>query len=142
MKKLFILPALALSLFACNVADDADYKALAKDACDCVNKSTDQLSPEMMQVIVDSEGDETKLQELMAAYASENPMQAMQDAQAMQGSMVTDITTCMEGLEKKYDDVYSTDSEAEIQKKILDELKAMDDCKSSYAFMKMGMGAQ
>ena len=59
MKKLFILlPALALSLFACNVAGDEDYKALAKDACDCVNKSTESLSPEMKKVIMCSDNAE------------------------------------------------------------------------------------
>jgi hypothetical protein len=139
MKKLLILPLLALSLFACNVADDADYAALAKDTCDCVNKSTEQLSPEMMQVIADSDGDQTKMQELMGVYASENPMQAMNDAQVMQGTMVQELTSCIDGLKSKYDDVYSTDSDEEVQDKILEELKSMDDCKSSYAFMKMGM---
>ncbi len=160
MKKILLLHILAFSLVACGdngktdetAADEKDspekeevvdmaaqYESLAQDACDCVNESTAQLSPEMVQVIVDSEGDQTKLQELMAVFMSENPTQAMEDAQAMQGPMVTEITECMERVEKKYDDVYSTDSDTEIQQKILNELKAMDDCKSSYTFMKMGM---
>lgn len=139
MKKLLILPLLVVSLFACNVAGDADYAELAKDTCDCVNKSTEQISPEMLQVIVDSDGDQAKMQELMGEYASNNPTQAMQDAQLMQGAMVTDLTSCIEGLKSKYEDVYSTDSETEVQEKILKELKGMDDCKSAYAFMKIGM---
>jgi len=140
MKKLFILPALALSLFACNVADDADYEAVAKDTCDCVNKSTEALSPEMMQVIADSNGDETKLQDLMSKYASENPMQAMQDAQLLQGAFVQDLTECMEGVEKKYDDLYANEEEAE--KNIMAALEKMDDCKTTYAILKMGLAGK
>lgn len=142
MKKLLLLPALSLALFACNVAGDEDYEALAKDACGCINESTGELSDEMIKVIVDADGDQAKLEELMGEYMAADPSAAMKDVQAMQGSMVQDMTTCMEGLEKKYDDVYSTDSEEEVQKKIMEKLEAMDDCKSSVAIMKLGLNAQ
>lgn len=155
MKKIFLIPVLVLGLFACggesNTTEDKtpeeeveevkepDYEALAKDACDCVNSSTDQLSPAIMKVIVDSGGDESKLEELMTVFAEEDPIQAMQDVQLMQGSMVQEITSCMDGLESKYADVYSLESEADIQEKLLAELKNMDGCTSSFVFMKMGM---
>ena len=93
----------------------------------------------MKKVITDSDGDEAKFQKLMESYASENPMQAMQDAQAMQGAMSTEMISCLDGLKTKYDDLYTNDSETEVQNKLLEELKAMEDCKSSYVFMKMGM---
>lgn len=139
MKKLLILPAALFVLFSCNVAGDSEYKEMAKDACDCVNKSTKELSPEMIDVIVSSDGDKSKLNEKMTAYAQDNPIQAMADATKMQQSMMPELTTCMGALEEKYKNVYSSESEAEIQKKLIDFMKKMEGCESSVAFLKMGM---
>ena len=116
-----------------------DFGSLAKDSCKCVNKSLKDLSPEMIEVIEGSYGNEAKLQELMTEYAMSNPTQAMEDAKKMQGSMVDDITNCMGKLQNKYDDMYTELSEREVQKRLLEELRKHGDCKATYVFMKMGM---
>src|SRR3989344_6011342 len=103
MKKLFyiLLAPVVLSLGACNMADDSDYENMANDICDCVNKNTDGIS----------DGIETANQEI----AMEDPAQAMKDAEEMMG-LQANMTKCGEDLEKKYEKVYSSDTEAEVQK--------------------------
>lgn len=139
MKKFLILPAALFVLMSCNVAGDSDYEDMAKDACDCVNKSTKELSPEMIEVIISSEGDKDKLSEKMTAYAQDNPMQAMADATKMQNTMMPELTACMGTLEKKYKNVYTSESEAEVQVKLLEFMKKLEGCESSVAFIKMGI---
>lgn len=141
MKKLLILPALALMLFSCGGGDsEENFKALSKDACDCVNKSTEQLSPEMIKVLEDSDGDQQKMQELMGEYAAANPTQAMEDATLMQGDMMNTMVSCLDDVQKEYADSFEGLTDKEVQEKMLVELKSMDGCKSSYTLVKMAIG--
>jgi hypothetical protein len=140
MKKLLILPLLALTLFSCGSDSEEDFKALSQDACDCVNESTKELSPEMIKVLADSEGDQAKMEKLMGDYAEANPMQAMQDATLMQGEMINNMTTCLDGVQKKYADSFDGMTDKEVQEKMMEQLKGMEDCKSSYTLVKMAIG--
>lgn len=140
MKKLLILPALALMMFSCGTDTEENFKALSKDACDCVNKSTKELSPEMIKVLEDCEGDQAKMQELMGEYASDNPTQAMADATLMQGEMMNEMVTCLDGVQKEYADSFEGMSDTEVQEGMMEQLKVMDGCKSSYTLVKMAIG--
>ena len=140
MKKLFILPLLSLVLFACDNTTDEDFEAFAKDACGCVNESTAQLSPEMLKILDEFGGDKVKMQEMMAEYAAENPTQAMEDASLMQGAVINDFTQCLDKVQKKYSDKYTSKTDEEVQEALLAALKEMDGCESSYGMVKMALG--
>src|SRR3989338_4295504 len=124
MKKLFyiLLAPVVLSLGACNMADDSDYENMANDICDCVNSGKNV---------------ETAIQEI----AMEDPAQAMKDAEEMMG-LEAGMTKCGEDLEKKYENVYSSDTEAEVQKKLVETLKKNKSCAFTYAMYKLGTQMQ
>ena len=115
---------------------------MAKDTCDCVNLVAKDLSPGMIELISECDGDQMKLQEGMMDLMMEDPDATMNDVSILEGKATTDMEACMKKLETKYDDVYTTLSETEILEKIMVELKSMPDCKSSVAIIKMGMAAQ
>ena len=142
MKKLLLLPALLITLIACNNASEEDFKNIAKDTCDCVNLVAKDLSPGMTKLIIDADGDQTKLEAGMMDLMLEDQETTMNDVNILQGKAIQDMETCMAKLEKKYDDVYTQLSETEILDKLMVELEKMSDCKSSVAIIKMGMAAQ
>src|SRR3989338_5563569 len=119
MKKLFyiLLAPVVLSLGACNMADDSDYENMANDICDCVNKNTDGISEGMKTAIVD------------AVNSGKNVETAIQEI-------------AMEDPEKKYENVYSSDTEAEVQKKLVETLKKNKSCAFTYAMYKLGTQMQ
>ncbi len=142
MKKILLLPALMITLFACNNASEEDFKNIAKDTCDCVNLVAKDLSPGMTAVIIEADGDQAKLQEGMMDLMLEDQATTMNDMNVLQGKAIKDMETCMTKLETKYDNVYTQLSEAEVLEKMMAELEKMSDCKSSTAIIKMGMTAQ
>ena len=142
MIKVLLLPALLMSILACDNSTEQDYKNMAKDTCDCVNLVAKDLSPGMIELISECDGDQMKLQEGMMDLMMEDPDATMNDVSILEGKATTDMEACMKKLETKYDDVYTTLSETEILEKIMVELKSMPDCKSSVAIIKMGMAAQ
>ena len=64
MKKLILLLSIssAVLVTSCNMASDADYDAMAKDMCDCVNKSSTGISDDMKNAIILSEKDGTDME--------------------------------------------------------------------------------
>ena len=59
----------------------------------------------------------------------------------MQG-MEASLTECGDKLEKKYDNVYSKESEEEVMKKLIDAVEKLDDgCKTSKSLLKAGYEA-
>jgi len=139
MKKLIYLlcPAI-LALGACNVADDKDYDNMAADICDCVNKSTTGISDGMKSTLIQADKEGKDLQTAVTEYMMKDPEQGMKDAEAMMG-LETGMSGCMKDLEKKYNDVYSTESEKEVQDKLMAKLKTNKDCAFTYTIAKMGM---
>lgn len=139
MKKLLLLLAVSGTVLvtSCNTATDADYDAMAQDMCDCVNKSSTGISDNMKNAIVKSEKDGTDMQAAVAEVMMKDLKTGMADAQAMQ-DLGTEMQGCSKDLEKKYDKVYTTETEDQVIEKLLNSLKAKKGCEFTYAIMKMG----
>lgn len=140
MNKLFYLlicPAV-LSLGACNMAGDKDYENMATDICDCVNKSTTGISDGMKDAVVDAVKNGKNLEAALTEKMMEDPEQGMKDAQAMT-QLETGLTGCMNTLEKKYDDVYTSESETEVQQKLMVTLEKNQSCPFTHAIFKLGV---
>jgi len=139
MKKLFyvLLCPIVLSLASCNIADDKDYENMAADFCGCVNKNTTGVSDGMKKAIEKAVNDGKDLETAMTEHMSKDLTQGMKDAQAMTQLQVG-IESCMNDLEKKYKNVYSSDTEEEVQNKLIKTLEASKDCGFTYAIFKLG----
>ena len=140
MKNLLFITTLLIGLSACNMADDGDYKGMATDMCACFNDATVGLSDEGRKAIEDAGKNDTDMQTALMEYAQENPMQAMQDGQVLAGLEEGNVMECIAKLETKYADVKTTDSEAEVQEKLIDVMKDIKGCELTYAFVKAGLG--
>ncbi|XOV66839.1 MAG: hypothetical protein ACFHU9_14530 [Fluviicola sp.] len=138
MKKLLILPVLAMALFACNMASDEDYKNMAQDVCDCINKSAGGVSDKGMDIILDSGGDQQKIMDGFQSYAMEDMAGATADMQAFE-KFGSEAGTCIENLKDKYDDVYTSDNEEEVQDKMLEAMKGLKGCGDSYKLLDMSL---
>lgn len=139
MKKFLLLLSVSTAVLvtSCNMANDADYDAMATDMCDCVNKSSKGISDNMKDAIVKSEKDGTDMQTAMTEVMMKDLKTGMADAQAMI-DLGKEMETCSKDLEKKYDQVYTSESEDQVIEKILNTLKAKEGCEFTYALMKMG----
>lgn len=142
MKKLILsLLVLTLALGSCNMANDDDYKNLSKDLCDCVNKNAKDISPKMREAIIKSDASGAGIEKVMSDAITNDPVQGMKDYNAIM-ALVNGMGTCVNDLEKKYKDIYTNDTEAEMQKKLMDIFKAEKECDLTYAIMKMGLEEQ
>jgi hypothetical protein len=139
MKKLLLLLAVSGTVLvtSCNTATDADYDAMAQDMCDCVNKSSTGISDNMKDAIIKSEKDGTDMQAAVTEVMMKDLKTGMADAQAMQ-DLGMEMQDCSKDLEKKYDKVYTTETEDQVIEKLLNSLKAKKGCEFTYAIMKMG----
>lgn len=142
MKTTLLFTSLTLILFSCNLSSDQDFKDVAKDTCDCMALFTDNLSDEMRQILIDSDGDEASFDAAFTEYMTESPMEGLKDAEALTQAESPEVLGCLEKLEKKYDHVYTTLSEAQVVQKVIEELDKMDGCKETVSIMKMGVNAQ
>ena len=122
LKHFFIASNLVLVFSACKVADKKDYANMAKDVCGCVTKHTNNISDGMKLLIINSEGDTSKFNEGLIKYMTNNEPQAVSDVLAMT-SFGNDFEKCMLSLEKKYNNIYTEDSDREIQNKLKESLK-------------------
>lgn len=139
MKKLFYfaLP-LALGLGACNMAGDEDYDNMANDICDCMNKNTASVSDGMKSAIIDAVSSGKNAEQAMQEIAMKDPEQAMKDGQAMIDAGPK-VETCITDLEKKYENVYSNETESEVEKRLLETLKKNKSCEWTYSLYKMSV---
>ena len=139
MKKLILsLLVLTLALGSCNMANDDDYKNLAKDLCDCVNKNSKDISPKMREAIIMSAENGKDFEKVLTEAITEDPAGGMKDYNAVMALMKS-MGTCVKDLEKKYKDIYTADTEDEMQKKLMDVFKAEKNCDLTYAIMKKGL---
>jgi uncharacterized protein YifE (UPF0438 family) len=120
------------------MADEADYENMATDICDCVNKNTTDISDGMKNTFTDAMKNGKDFQAAVTEYVMKNPEVGMKDAEAMT-KLESGMQSCMNDLEKKYDDVYSNETEEEVQKKLVAKLEANKDCGFTYAIVKLGM---
>ena len=137
MKKLLYLALpVALGLGACNMAGDDDYENMANDICDCMNKNTETVSDDMKKAIIDAVDSGKAPDEAMQEIAMKDPAQAMKDGQAMMDAGPK-VEKCVTDLEKKYENVYSNETEAEVEKRLLETLKKNESCEWTYALYKL-----
>ena len=132
MKLTFGILALSASILvsSCNnMAGDDDYSNAAADICDCVNKATQNLSPEFKRLMENPTD-----QEAITKWAEENPGEALESLASV-GEMQTNIESCMKNLETKYKDLYTNDSEKEVLNKLMDKLKENSSCRFTYKVM-------
>ena len=118
------------------MANDDDYKNLANDLCDCVNKNSKDISPEMREKIIQSAEKGMEIEKVLKDAIQDDPDKGMKDYHAVMAFM-EHVQTCVTGLEKKYKDIYTADSEEEMQKKLIDVFKAEKDCDLTYAIKRM-----
>ncbi len=142
MKSTLLISTLLLTLLSCNLSSEQDYEAVAKDTCDCVNVFTSTLSDRMIQIMQESDGDQSKLEAAMMEYMLEDPEQGLKDVQALEnGESMKEMEACMAQLEEKYNSLYTTLSEEEIAQKIIEKLEGMKGCESTAVIMKLGVAA-
>ena|SRR6218665_551298 len=133
MKKL-ILPLLVMTaaLGSCNMANEDDYKNLATDMCDCVNKNVTGLSPEVRDIYVKYAEDPNEMQTKMQEYYMNHMDAAAKDMAAME-KVGENIDKCVEKLEKKYEDLYTSDDKKEVENKIVKILATEKGCELTHA---------
>lgn len=142
MKALLFISTLCLGLAACNTANDSDYEAIASDLCDCFNESTVGLSDETKNALVAADKNGGDILTAVTDHFMENPDLAVSD-----GAIITKAgeeleSTCLVELETKYDNVYSTENEQEIQKKLLEALAKKKGCEFTHSIMSLGLQMQ
>ena len=139
MKKL-ILPLLVmtLALGSCNMANDDDYKNLAKDLCNCMNANGKKVSPEMTKALVDAANNGKDIETVLSDAITKDPIKGMEDYNAVM-KVLSGVQKCADDLEKKYNDIYTNDDDAEMQRKVLEIFKNDKGCDLTYAIWKMSM---
>ena len=142
MKTVLFVFSMTLVLSACNMANEEDYKNMATDMCGCVNDATANLSDEGKKIIIASGENGTNLSADLLEYGQKDPVQAMQDNIVMASLGEIESMDCVKNLEKKYADVYSTDSEKEMQEKLVKVMGDIKECQLTYSLMKTALSMQ
>ncbi|MFZ9587936.1 MAG: hypothetical protein ACO29U_10075 [Crocinitomicaceae bacterium] len=142
MKKMFylVLP-LALGFSACNMAGEQDYTNLSNDMCDCMNQSTTEVSAQTKEAIIGAMESGKSIDVAMTELAEKDPMQAITDGQHLMEAGPK-FEKCFASMEKKYDELYTTETEQQIMDKLLETLKNNQSCKWTYALVELGMQAE
>ena len=144
MKKLIFLVAVSSAVFLTSFIDKSnpDYDEMAQDLCDCVNKSSTRISDELKKIIIRSELEGSDLETTLTNYIINdlNPDSAMVQVEALV-ELGDKMGVCSEELEKKYQHIYTTETESEVLRKTLAILKAKQGCEFTYAIMQIGAKA-
>ncbi|MFM7725983.1 MAG: hypothetical protein ACKO7B_04725, partial [Flavobacteriales bacterium] len=129
------------SLASCNVADKDDYARVAEDICGCVNSKSEDISQGMKTAVIDAVENNQEIEASIDAFAEENPDQALKDGLAMM-ELGERIEGCIADLETKYKDLYSNESDEEIERRLLEALRKNKECKWTHALIKSEMQAE
>ncbi|MFM7662472.1 MAG: hypothetical protein ACKO6A_07395 [Bacteroidota bacterium] len=138
MKKALIFSATIAILSACNLAGDDDYKMVAKDLCDCTNKTSSGVSPKMKKAIIDVSKNGGSMEAAMQKMAEDDPTALMNDTEGLM-KYASDFEKCSKDLEKKYDKLKTLDDDKEIQDKFLKAFEGASNCELTTAMMKIGL---
>ena len=143
MKPLFYFLILSsFVLTSCqDMADEDDYNNLANDLCDCVNKSNSSVSNDMKNALIQGINSGQSMDDVMAKMGEENVIQTMKDAEVLMDAGPK-IETCVKSLEKKYDKIYTKESDKEVLNRLMKTLEKNKSCDWTYALMKLGMQVQ
>ncbi|MCR9172391.1 MAG: hypothetical protein NXI10_07875 [bacterium] len=139
MKKLLLLPLLGSLLLGCNFASDDDYDNMAEEMCDCWQSINDNVSRDFKTAMVEAADEGEDLQVTMQRFQATYPRVAQNDLNAIAEIESADFNNCLTDIETKYNEVYSTDSEEQRQKKLLSFIKKKKNCEVLYAFAKYEM---
>lgn len=143
--KFILLTASALILAtSCKQASQEDYENMTADMCDCFSPLKEDLSNGMQEAIIESANTNGNFEEVISDYAMQNPSEAMADATVLMSleDPGNEIQTCIAGLETKYKDIKTMESETEVQNKIIEILEKREGCELTYALVKLGLSAQ
>lgn len=141
LKSKIYLIGFGVAMLSCNVASEADYNAMADDMCGCFNEATKGVSPEFKNAIIKADKENKDLEVIMTEMAETNPEQLLKDAAAFEKA-TANFEECGTKLEKKYDAVYTTESESEIQSHIVKVLQKRAGCELTVALVNMGLKAE
>ena len=120
-------------------------KEVAADLCGCTKALENKLTPEFVDIIIESskaENPDKAIEEKMTALEPEQMMalipnmEVMEELESEQGEFMT----CLNSLEKKYENAYSFDEEQSM-KDVLVEMEKSD-CAFGVAILKLGMKAK
>ncbi|MFT6982385.1 MAG: hypothetical protein ACJAUD_001152 [Crocinitomicaceae bacterium] len=139
MKNLLFITTLLIGLSGCNLADDADYTEIADEMCGCFNEATAGLSEQGRDVIIEAGKNDVDFQIALTEYAQNEPVKGMQDNLVLVNLGEQGFMDCMTDIQKKYDEVYTTDSEDEILQKVIKIMQKNKSCDLTYAIMKNGL---
>ena len=142
MKTFFLILLSSIVFTSCqDIADEQDYVNASNDMCDCVNKSTNMVSDEVKSAMIEGIKSGKSMEEVMESIAKENSEQLLKDASILMEAGPK-IEKCMKSLEKKYENIYSKESETEILNKLIKALEKNKSCEWTYSLMKLGMQAE
>jgi|GEM_PF-1770841 len=134
--------ALVLIASGCSMGKE---KEVAADLCGCTKSLENRLTPEFVKILIESaqaENPEKAIEEKMSALEPEQMMALLPNMEVMQEmeSEQGEFMTCLNGLEKKYDNAYTFDEEKSM-KEVLAEMEKMD-CSFGVAILKLGLKAK
>ena len=120
-------------------------KEVAADVCGCTKNLQNKLSPEFVKIIIESanaENPDKAIEEKMSALDTEQMMAIVPDLEVLADvdSENGEFMTCLNGLEKKYENAYTFDEEKSM-KEVLVEMEKTD-CAFGVAILKLGMKAK
>jgi len=131
------MAATALVIASCNLAGGDEYANIATEMCECVNKSSNALSPEFKDAIIMADGDLNKFQTSALELQRKNPEKFQKELQEIMQS-----ETCMNNIELKYQDLYTREKKEVVQDNLLNAMKENGDCKFTYSLIKIVLSAQ
>jgi hypothetical protein len=120
-------------------------KEVAADVCGCTKALENKLTPEFVQIIIESskaENPDKAIEEKMSALDTDQMMALLPNMEVMEelDSEQGEFMTCINGLEKKYDNAYTFDEEQSM-KDVLVEMEKLD-CAFGVAILKLGLKAK
>lgn len=120
-------------------------KEVATDVCACTAGLEKKLSPEFVKIMTEAASTadpEKAIEEKMSALDTDQMMAIVSDLEVIAEieSEQGEFMTCINGLEKKYDNAY-TFNEEKSMKEVLVEMEKMD-CAFGVALLKMGMNSK
>jgi len=133
---------LSTLLISCETTTEQDYENISRDMCNCMSTFTKDLSETMTNIIIEADGDQAVLQTKMMEYMGSNLEEGMKDVEILSKAESPEIVQCIEGLQKKYDHLYTNLSEEEILDKMSETLGKTEGCEVTLALMKIGLAAQ
>ena len=134
--------AVVLIVSGCSMGKEKD---VAADICGCTKTLENKFTPEFVKILIESaqaENPNKAIEEKMSALEPEQMMALLPNIKAMEelDNDKGEFITCINGLEKKYDNAYTFDEEKSM-KEVLAEMEKMD-CSFGVAILKLGLKAK